>query len=499
MCYKPIVAWVTRSVIRNAHMKISYRIFLGYFLIVGLAAYFILQVFVNQVKPGVRQSMESSLVDTANVLAQLAANDVRNGVITDGEFASAIKSARTSRYKAGISDYMKEVFNYRIIITDDKGRVIYDSENIDIGKDYSRWNDIYLTLRGQYGARSTRSDPNDERSTVMYVAAPVMDGDKLIGVLSVANPNASIQPFIDKSQANIVKQGWILIAASFLIGLAVTFWFTRSLDRLGKYAKAVALGERAVLPDLGNNEMGELGTALDTMRKKLDGKQYVEQYVQTLTHEMKSPLAAIRGASEILEENPPELDRLRFLENIKTQSVRLSEMIDKMLALASVEYRQNEIEKKPVNLAELCRKLVASLEQGSHKKLQDKKIQIEPDGLDLEAWVQADAFLITQALQNLLDNAIDFSPDGGLIKIAIEIEQNHYCMKVQDQGSGIPDYAITRLFERFYSLPRPDTGQRSSGLGLSFVKEVALAHKGEVSLVNLPGGGVMASLTLARN
>jgi len=133
----------------------------------------------------------------------------------------------------------------------------------------------------------------------MYVAAPIMDGDKLIGVLSVANPNASIQPFIEQSQKNIVRQGSILIGVSFLIGLAVTFWFTRSLDKLGKYAKAVSAGERAVLPDLGRNEMGELGNALDTMRKQLDGKQYVEQYVQTLTHEMKSPLAAIRGASEI--------------------------------------------------------------------------------------------------------------------------------------------------------------------------------------------------------
>jgi two-component system, OmpR family, sensor histidine kinase CreC len=479
-------------------MKISYRIFLGYFLIVGLAAYFILQVFVNQVKPGVRQSMESSLVDTANVLAQLAVNDVKNDVIADGQFAAAIKSAKTSRYKAGISDYMKEIFNYRIIITDDKGWVIYDSENIDIGKDYSRWNDIYLTLRGQYGARSTRSEPNDERSTVMYVAAPVMDGDKLIGVLSVANPNASIQPFIDKSQSNIVKQGWILIAASFVIGLVVTFWFTRSLDRLGKYAKAVSLGERAVLPDLGRNEMGELGSALDTMRKKLDGKQYVEQYVQTLTHEMKSPLAAIRGASEILEENPAEADRIKFLDNIKTQSMRLSEMIDKMLALASVEYRQNEIDRKNIDLSELCRDVFNSFEQGANKKQSHKKIQWRSEGLNTQAIVQGDAFLITQALQNLLDNAIDFSPEHGCIELSLESEQNQYSIKIRDQGPGIPDYATDRLFERFYSLPRPDTGQRSSGLGLSFVKEVALAHKGDITLVNLADGGVLASLSLAR-
>jgi len=479
-------------------MKISYRIFLGYFLIVGLAAYFILQVFVNQVKPGVRQSMESSLVDTANVLAQLAANDVKKGVIANGDFAAAVSSAKTSRYKAGISDYMKEVFNYRIIITDAVGKVIYDSDNLVIGKDYSRWNDIYLTLRGKYGARSTRSDPKDERSTVMYVAAPIMEGDKLIGVLSVANPNASIQPFIDKSQKNIVKQGSILIAASFLIGLVVTFWFTRSLDRLGKYAKAVAVGERAVLPDLGSNEMGELGEALDTMRKKLDGKQYVEQYVQTLTHEMKSPLAAIRGASEILEENPGEADRLKFLDNIKTQSLRLSEMIDKMLALASVEYRQNEIEMKPVDLSSLCLQLVAGVGQGANKKLNEKHIRITHDGLDSETLIHGDAFLLTQALQNLLDNAIDFSPAYGVINIGIESSQTHCMIKIRDQGAGIPDYAAPRLFERFYSLPRPDTGQRSSGLGLSFVKEVALAHDGDITLVNLPEGGVLASLSVAR-
>ena len=480
-------------------MKISFRIFLGYFLIVGLAAYFILQVFVNQVKPGVRQSMESSLVDTANVLAQLASNDLKNGVIADGEFSRAISSAKTSRYKAGISEYMKEVFNYRIIITDDKGKVMFDSDNKDVGKDYSRWNDIYLTLRGQYGARSTRSNPDDETSTVMYVAAPIMDGDKLIGVLSVANPNASIQPFIEQSQKNIVRQGSILIGVSFLIGLAVTFWFTRSLDKLGKYAKAVSAGERAVLPDLGRNEMGELGNALDTMRKQLDGKQYVEQYVQTLTHEMKSPLAAIRGASEILEENPAEIDRVKFLDNIKTQSTRLSEMIDKMLALASVEYRQNEIDKKSVNLAELCRKVLHDFESATNKKQSHKKIQWQSEGLNIDAEVQGDAFLLTQALQNILDNAIDFSPEHGVIKLSIEIDQNQCCVKIRDQGVGIPDYATDRLFERFYSLPRPDTGQRSSGLGLSFVMEVALAHKGDITLANLPEGGVLASFAVARN
>jgi len=268
--------------------------------------------------------------------------------------------------------------------------------------------------------------------------------------------------------------------------------------RLGKYAEGVSAGQGVGLPDLGRNEIGELVEALDTKGKKLDGKQYVEQYVQTLTHEMKSPLAAIRGASEILEENPAETDRIKFLDNIKTQSLRLSEMIDKMLALASVEYRQNEIEKKPVNLGLLCAEVLNGFGQGANKKFNDKKIHLQHDDLPGDAVIQGDAFLLTQALQNLLDNAIDFSPEQGVIHLSFDSDQSHYCIKIRDQGTGIPDYAISRLFERFYSLPRPDTGQRSSGLGLSFVKEVALAHNGEITLANHPEGGVLASLSLAK-
>ena len=173
-------------------------------------------------------------------------------------------------------------------------------------------------------------------------------------------------------------------------------------------------------------------------------------------------------------------------------------MIDKMLALASVEYRQNEIEKRPVNLATLCLQVITSFEQGTNKKLKDKHLQLAHEMLNVEAIIDGDAFLLTQAIQNLLDNAIDFSPGYGLIKVAIESNPSQYIIKIQDDGVGIPDYAAPRLFERFYSLPRPDTGQRSSGLGLSFVKEVALAHEGDITLVNQPEGGVLASLSIAK-
>ncbi|ECM9761983.1 two-component system sensor histidine kinase CreC, partial [Salmonella enterica subsp. enterica serovar Typhimurium] len=87
---------------------------------------------------------------------------------------------------AGINKVRNE---YHVYMTDAQGKVVFDSAGNALGQDYSRWNDVWLTLRGQYGARSTRSDPDDDSSSVMYIAAPVMDNGRIIGVLSVGKPN----------------------------------------------------------------------------------------------------------------------------------------------------------------------------------------------------------------------------------------------------------------------------------------------------------------------
>lgn len=472
-------------------MRIGLRIFLGYFLIVGLAGFFVMRVFVNEVKPGVRQAMEASLVDTSAALAALAAPELRDGRIADGRFAAAVDALHRQSLNANISGVRKKTFDYRIYVTDAKGIVVYDSLHRDVGKDFSRWNDVRRTLQGKYGARSTREDPADDSSSVMHVAAPVRDGQTLIGVLTVAKANQRMEPFIAASQASILRQGWLLLGLSFLIGLGVTWWLSRSIERLNRYATAVAAGERAALPEVGGGELGELGQSLETMREKLDGKQYVESYVHTLAHEMKSPLAAIRGAAEILESDPPEADRRRFVANIDTQSARLAQMIDKMLALASVEYRQVLENTELLALRELLTDAVDTIAPRMAKKQVEFQVDAEPTLPPL----RGDRFLLRQAIANLLDNALDFAPAGSIVRIVIEREQAQLVLRVSDQGPGVPDYARERVFERFYSLPRPD-GARSSGLGLSFVREVADLHGGSIALVNREGGGAIAELRL---
>ena len=473
-------------------MRLGLRLFLGFFLIVGLAAFFVMRVFVNEVKPGVRQAMESTLVDAANVLAVMASDDMQAGRIASGDFVSKLDQARQRDLRATVWQFPKRQIDYRITITDVRGIVVYDSEGKELGRDNSRWNDVYRTLRGEYGARSSPETPGDNTRTVMHEAAPIRDGDRLIGVLTVSQPNASIDPFIEASQRSIMRQGAWLIGLSALIGVLMTWWLMRGINRLNRYAQAVSNGQRVPALPLRRDEIGDLGRALETMRRKLEGKAYVEQYVQSLTHEMKSPLAAIRGAAELLQEPLPEVDRQRFARNIRVQQQRLTETIDKLLALAEVEQHGWLQTSEPVVVAPMLTEAVESVAA----KLAAGGLVLSLQPVDPRARLQGDGYLLRQAVSNLLDNAIAFAPAGGTISVSTVIEDGTLEIRVADSGPGIPDYAQARVFDRFYSLAPPSTGLRSSGLGLPFVREVARLHGGEAALCNLPAGGALATLRL---
>ena len=490
-------------------MRLGFRLLVAFFLIVGLAAFFVLRVFVAEVKPGVRQAMEATLVDTANVLAELAADDLQHGQLADGRLAAALARARARELDAQVWQFRKQQLGYHVTVTDARGIVLYDSQGLEVGRDHSRWNDVYLTLRGKYGARSSPEHPGDPRFTVMHVAAPVYASPgagaasagaaaspagarPLLGVLTVSQPNRALEPFIATGQANIVRRGGWLIGLSTAIALIMTWWLVAGIGRLRRYALAVSAGERVAPPPLGRDELGDLGRALEQMRRKLDGKAYVEQYVQSLTHELKSPLAAIRGAAELLGEPLPDADRQRFVTHIQAQEQRLTETIDKLLVLAEVEQHGWLQRVQDVAPDEL---LARAVDDGAAKAAA-AGLTLElraPAGLPT---VRGDGYLLRQALANLLDNAIAFAPAGSAITVAAELQAGALVFTVRDRGPGVPDYAEARVFERFYSLARPGTGARSSGLGLPFVREVARLHGGQAELRNHGDGGALATLRL---
>ncbi|EFU4450842.1 two-component system sensor histidine kinase CreC [Salmonella enterica] len=384
-------------------MRIGMRLLLGYFLIVAVAAVFVLSIFVQEIKPGVRRATEGTLIDTATLLAALARDDLLSGNPTDGQLAKAFAQLQHRPFRANISGIVKVRNEYHVYMTDAQGKVLFDSENKAVGQDYSRWNDVWLTLRGQYGARSTAKDSADPNSTVMYVAAPIISDGRIIGVLTVGKPNAAMAPVIKRSERRILWASAVLLGIALAIGAGMVWWINRSIARLTRYADSVTENRPLALPALGSSELRKLAQALESMRIKLEGKNEIEQYVYALTHELKSPLAAIRGAE-----------------------------------------------------------------------------------------------LLAQALGNVLDNAIDFTPENGVITLSAQPMGEKAILQVTDSGCGIPDFALPRIFDRFYSLPR-ENGRKSSGLGLAFVSEAARLLNGEVTLCNRPEGGVLASLTLHRH
>lgn len=466
-------------------MSLSIRIFLVYLIFVSLSGYFILNTVIEEIKPGVRQSTEETLVDTANLLAEILREPVKNKTLQNSDFPQMLAAYGRRKLQAKIWGIDKTVVNHRIYVTDEKGIVILDSSNTALGQDYSHWNDVYLTLHGKYGARSTNENPDDINSTIMYISAPIIDGDTIIGVVSVAKPNRSLQPFIDRSRKHLMLLGGIIIGIGLLAGMLFSWWLSAELRRLRNYALAVSAGERAILPTqkIASGELNQLANALESMRVELDGKAYIERYVQTLAHELKSPLAGIRAAAEVLQSPMNEEQRERFVNNIASESIRMQQLIERLLNLALVEQQQALHEPKPVAIKSLWNELI----EMQSARMQQHRISCVNQIAD-DVTITGEIFLLRQAFANLLENALDFTPDGGHIRIFSEINNGKLKIAIKNQGEPIPEFAFARLTERFYSLPRPFTGKKSTGLGLNFVQEVASLHKGELQLRNTEQG-----------
>lgn len=474
-------------------MNFFVRYFVGYVVVTALAVLLAMKLFTDQLVPGVRQSVEETLVQTANLMAEMAAGEMAHaqGKATSVEGIEAMfRAYEKRRFDARIYGVLKSEPDLRVYVTDAAGRVVFDSTGRDVGKDYSRWLDVSRTLKGEYGARTTRENEYDGTSSVMYVAAPILREGRIVGVLSVGKPSRSFQGFIDLTVAKAWQSAWWLFGLAMLLALGFSYWMTRDLRRLVEHADEVADGRRARIPVEGRGELRRLAQALEHLRAELDGKAHVEKVSQLLAHELKSPIAAIRGAVELLPDETDADRRARLEANIAAESERLQRIVEGVLNLARVENRDrlDEVERIAFDA------LVADVLDTRAARLAARKLRLDTRLAPAE--VSGNRFLLRQAVANLIDNAIDFSPAGGTLTVELETADGNARLRIRDRGPGIPDYARPRLFERFYSTPRPDSGERSSGLGLNLVREAARLHGGDIVLDTHPDGGAEARLNL---
>ncbi len=445
----------------------------------------------NQVRPRYLESMEESMVDTSVLLASILETQLPSGPVNGDLFRQAYTAARGQAFEARIFSLRKTAIDLRVYVTDDRGRVVFDSRGRDEGRDYSRWNDVARTLRGQYGARSTRDVAGDDNTQVIYVAAPVHRDGRIVGVVAVGKPTRGINALVAAARGRILAgalAGGVVVLLALLL---VASWVIAPLENLTAYARAVRDRLPAAPPRLPGRTLGELGTALEEMRAALEGRRQIDRYTQSLAHEVKAPLAAIRGAAELLGEEMPAPDRARFLGTIRSEGARIQQIVDRLLELSSLEARKalqhTERLEAAALLAEAAGALRPAFEAG--------RVGLEVGGGN-GIWLRGERVLLREALVNLLQNALEFTPAGGSVRLHAEAAADGVVLSVADTGPGVPDYALARAFERFYSLPRPGSARKSTGLGLSLVREIAHLHGGDAGLANRPEGGAIAPLRL---
>ena len=443
-------------------MTIFIRIFLVFSLALCLGGILLVRDLQQQIRPGMRQVLEDTLADNAQTLAASLAPVLASGNIHAPKWREQFRNQLNPAQNARIYHHHKTANHQQIIITDPHGIVLYHTNPNETGRDYSQWNDILRTLRGEYGARSTNS--------TMYVAAPIHAPDgQLLGIVSLGKPSADILPYQEHAQAQLRRTALVYLLGSLALIALLTLWIRHSINRVRRYATAHAHEQQAPRFHLAS-ELNRLTDAISTMRREFEDRAYVTRYIETLTHELKSPLTAIAASAELLQEDLPAADRERFAAAIRQQSDRLHHLVQRLLQLSRIE--KDPIHKQPVALAKIWQPLINEYTP----RLARKNLRLDSH-LPARLELHADPFWLAQALANLLDNAIRETPQSATITFRASQTRQHTTLALHNPTqTPIPDYALPRLFERYYTLNRAE----NSGLGLTLVQQIAEQHGGHV-------------------
>jgi two-component system, OmpR family, sensor histidine kinase CreC len=460
-------------------VKIRTAIF-GVYVAASAVGFAVLMLFVlREVRLRYVESMRRTLNDTASLLAVMLESDLEQG---------GARAELGAVWRASLPALERAAGALRVYATNERGIVVFDANGgRDVGRDYTLRPEMQAYFAKAYDAPENAGVVDGE----LRVTAPVHAHGEVVGFVGVARPFSSVTTAIFNARLRLAAGSLILAGVMVIAGWWIAARLTHSLERLTSYAIAVRDGKPAAPPSSRASEIAALAQAFEEMRVTLEGKAHVERYTQALVHEFKAPLSAIRGAAELLGEDMPREERARFIANVRAESARLQLIVDRLLELAALEARRDGAAHAEVALQEVAEEAVRQ-----HAAFAaTREVTVRCDATDAPR-VRGEKFLLTQAVSNLVHNALEFSPHGGLVTLAIKVEAGRALVIVGDGGPGVPDFAREKVFERFYSLPRPDTGRKSSGLGLSIVREIARLHGGDVSLANRPGGGAQAVLSL---
>ena len=352
--------------------------------------------------------------------------------------------------------------------------------------------ELQSALDGRYGAATRIS--RGQKSVTLYSAIPVFRDEVVVGAILVSRSTFAILSDLYQLRLDIAIIFLFSIGVAVVLSILLARTVTVPVGRLRDQAEGL-LDKRGKLqarfkPLSGKDEVADLSRALHKLSSRLQHRtDYMEGFIADLAHEMKNPVASILSASELAEQiSDPK--SIRFLKVIDSESRRIQRLLENLQELIDIDVRLEQGRREAVNVRMILRNIVDGYP--GHRKGQVDLKFVDAANTDPVLFVDADPDRLVQAVLNLIDNAISFSPPGETVEILLDKPKDGMVsIQVADRGPGIPAESSHKVFERWYT-DRPETDSTyHAGLGLAIVKGIAKGYEGHVTLRNRKGGGAL--------
>jgi two-component system, OmpR family, sensor histidine kinase ChvG len=348
---------------------------------------------------------------------------------------------------------------------------------------------------------------NAQGDTIISAAFPVQRLRAIRGALQLSTQDGDVDEIIAEERLNILILFGVVTIIMLLVSLLMANTIAKPVERLAVGAERVrrSIKSRHQIPDFSSrgDEIGHLSTALREMTNALYNRiAAIESFAADVAHELKNPLTSLRSAVETLPRVKTGASRAKLLAVIQHDVRRLDRLISDISDASRLDAELAKADAEPVDMAKLAEAVVSLA--NDMRKPDQPQVRFTPARPPPQKGLKAkDAFLVMghdsrlgQVLVNLLDNAKSFSPPGSIIDVRITRQGGNVRLEVEDSGAGVPEHALERIFERFYTDRPPEQGfGQNSGLGLSISRQIVEAHRGEITVENrdLPPGSAAAA------